>query len=102
MTKSVTLEGLPRAGANSKPRHYKRNVQKLTDLPKTWVLRKRHFEGFRQKKNSNFICDLSKNPSGIQGPRKRQLNKAFVNSKKQNKQDSKKSIQIKTVGTLQD
>ena len=29
MTKSVTLEGLPRAGANSKPHHYKQKVQKM-------------------------------------------------------------------------
>ena len=49
MTKSVTLEGLPRAGAISKPHHYKRKVQKLTDLAKTWVLSGKHFEDFRRK-----------------------------------------------------
>ena len=70
--------------------------------PENMGFKEKTFEGFRQKKNSNFICDLSKTPSAIQGRRWRQLNKAFVNSKKQNKQDSKKSIQIETVGTLQD
>ena len=38
MTKSV------RAGANSKPHHYKQKVQKMKDLPKTWVLTGKQFE----------------------------------------------------------
>ena len=67
MKKSVTLAGLPRAGANSKPHRYKQNVQKMKDLLKTWVLRGKQFEDFRRKKNRNIILDLSKNPSGIQG-----------------------------------
>ena len=29
----LKLAGLPRAGANSKPHHYKQNVQKKNDLP---------------------------------------------------------------------
>ena len=39
--------GLPRAGqnSNSKPHHYKK-VQKWKDLPKTWVLTGKQFEGF--------------------------------------------------------
>ena len=38
------------AGTNSKPHHYKHNLQKTKDLPKTWVLRGKQFEDFRRKK----------------------------------------------------
>ena len=50
MTRSVTLAGLPRAGANSEPHHYKQKVQKMKDIPKAWVLMGKQFEDFRQKK----------------------------------------------------
>ena len=46
----MTLAGLPRAGANSKPHHYEQKVQKQKDPPKTWVLTGKQFEDFRQKK----------------------------------------------------
>ena len=39
----------------------------MKDLPKTLVLGGKQFEDFRQK-NRNIILDLSKKPSGIQGP----------------------------------
>ena len=32
------IAGLPRAGANSKPHHYKQKPHKKKDLPKKWVL----------------------------------------------------------------
>ena len=51
MTWSLTLTGLPRAGANSKPHHYKQKVQKMKDIPKTWVLTGKQFEDFRPKKS---------------------------------------------------
>ena len=35
MTWSLTLAGLPRAGANSKPHHYKQKVQKMKGLSVT-------------------------------------------------------------------
>ena len=35
MTWSLTLAGLPRAGANSKPHDYNQKVQKMKGLPKT-------------------------------------------------------------------
>ena len=50
MTRSMTLAGLPRAGANSKPHRYKQNVQKMKDLPK---------HGF-QMENSVKISDEKK------------------------------------------
>ena len=59
---------IPRAGANSKPHHYKQKVQNKKDLPKVWVLTGIQFEDFRQKKNTNFILDLSKNLSRTPRP----------------------------------
>ena len=38
MTWPMTLAGLPRAGAISKPHDYKQNVQKTRGLLKNWVL----------------------------------------------------------------
>ena len=61
MTRSVTLPGLPRAGASSNPHHYKQNVQKISDLRKIWILRGKQFEDFRRKKR-NIVLELSKNP----------------------------------------
>ena len=59
MTGSVTLAGLPRAGASSKPHRLKQNVQKYSDLSKTWVLRGKQFTDFRQK-NETFISTFQK------------------------------------------
>ena len=82
MTKSLSLVGLPIVGATAKPHHYKQKVQKMTDLPKTWVLRVKQFEGFRRKKNRNFILDLLEKPSELERSRTSQLNKALVSSRK--------------------
>ena len=41
--------GLPRAGANSKPHHYKQNVQKMEGLPKKTFTEK-PFDHIRQNK----------------------------------------------------
>ena len=62
MTTSVTLAVLPRAGANSKPHRYKQNVQKMKDLPKTWVLRGKQFEDFRRKKEQKHYSRPFKKP----------------------------------------
>ena len=70
MTKSVTPAGLPRAGANSKPHHYKQKVQKMKGLPKTWVLRGKQFEDFRRKKRTETLFStFQKNPVGHQDPK---------------------------------
>ena len=55
MTKSVTPAGLPRAGANSKPHHYKQTVQKMKDLPRSWVLTGKQFEDFRREKRTETL-----------------------------------------------
>ena len=49
MTWPLTLAGLPRAGAISKPHDYKQNVQKKKGLLKKLVSTENQFEDFRQK-----------------------------------------------------
>ena len=51
MTRSLTLAGLPRAGANSEPHHYKQKVQKTKDIPKTWVLMENNLKISDKKKH---------------------------------------------------
>ena len=53
------------AGTNSKPHHYKHNLQKTKDLPKTWVLRGKQFEDFRRKKT---LLAQTKQLRGKHGP----------------------------------
>ena len=63
----MTLAGLPRAGKNSKPHHYKQKVQKMKVLPKTWVLRGKQFEDFRRKKRAEtLLSTFQKTPAGQQ------------------------------------
>ena len=56
------IAGLPSAGANSKPSHYKRKVQKKKDLQKIWVLTGKQFEDFRQKNDQNQYSRPFKKP----------------------------------------
>ena len=44
------IAGLPHAGENSIPHHYKQKVQKKTDTSKTWALTRKQSEDFRRKK----------------------------------------------------
>ena len=50
MTRSLSLAGFPFLGLISTPFHCKQEVQKMKDLPKTWVLTEKQFEDFRRKK----------------------------------------------------
>ena len=68
MTWSLTPLELPRAGEKSEPHLYKHELQKTKVLPKTWGFNREKFEDFRQKKSKNLFLDLSKKPSGTQGP----------------------------------
>ena len=52
MTWSLTLAGLPGAGAYSKPHHYKQKLQKKRDFLKTLLLTGKQFEKFRSTKSS--------------------------------------------------
>ena len=49
------VAGLTHAGGISKPHHYKQRVQKMKDLPKTWVLTANQFEGFRRINNKKHL-----------------------------------------------
>ena len=49
MTRSKTVAGLPGVGANSKAHHYKQKIQKMKELPITWVSRGKQFDDFRRK-----------------------------------------------------
>jgi len=55
MTASVTPAGIPRAGSNSKRHHYKQKVQKMKDLPISWVLTGKQFKDFREKKRKETL-----------------------------------------------
>ena len=63
MTWSLMRIELPRAGANSKPRHYKQKVQKMKDISKTWVLTGKQFEDFRRKKVETKLPTFEKTQS---------------------------------------
>ena len=45
-----------------KPHDYEQKVQKMKDLSKTWVLRGKHFEDFRQKKGQKRYSQPFKKP----------------------------------------
>ena len=68
MITSLTLAGQLRAGANSKPHHYKEEVEKMKDIPKTWVLTGKQFEDFRRKKEQEHYSPSFKKTSRTQGP----------------------------------
>ena len=63
MTWSLMWIELPRAGANSKPRHYKQKVQKMKDISKTWVLTGKLFEDVRRKKSETKLSTFEKTQS---------------------------------------
>ena len=71
--------GLPRAGENSKPHHYK-EVQKKKNLPKTCVLTGKQFEDFRRKKEQKHYSRPFKKPQW--DTRTLKPNIVRVNSKK--------------------
>ena len=54
MTWSLTLAGLPRAGAQISPM-IANKVQKKKDLPKIWVSTGKPFKDFRRKKNFSSL-----------------------------------------------
>ena len=61
--------------------HSKQKVQKMKDLPRTWVLTVKQFEDFRRKKEQKQNSGPYKNPSGTAGPQRHELNIVLVNSK---------------------
>ena len=90
MTWSLTLAGLPRAGANSKPHDFKQKVQKTKGFPKTWVLTGKLFKDFRRKKNT-FVAQ-TKQLRERHGPLMQQMKMEhlFVTSKNSTQQNLEK------------
>ena len=60
MTWLLTLAGLPRAGGNSKPHHYKQIVQKMKNISETWVLTENNLKISNENKNKNVILAFQK------------------------------------------
>ena len=95
MTWSLTLAGLPRVGAKSKPHDYKQKIQKMKDLPKTWISSKNRLKISDEKKNISSLDQTTAwktrpvNATNEDGP----CNQEELNSTKL----EKKGIQIKTV-----
>ena len=100
MTWSLTLAGLPRAGAKSKLHDFKQKVQKTKGFPKTWVLTGKQSKDFRRKKNT-FLAQ-TKQLRERHGPLMQQMKMELVTSKNSTQQNLEKKNQIETIGTLQD
>ena len=88
------------AGAKKKPHDYKRNLKKMKDLSKTWVLTGKQFEDLRQKKRIKTLFSTFQKNQWSTWP----LNIANENDpckqEELNGREFEKSIQIKTVGTF--
>ena len=97
----MALAGLPRAGANSKPHDYKQNVQKMKGLLKKWVLTGKHFEDFRQKKSKVPPFPWRTKQKNHKTPKAKTEHEP-CSQEDFNWSKIEKSIQKKTVGTLQD
>ena len=101
MTWPKTLAGLPRAGAISKPHDYKQNLQKMKDLLKKWVLTGKQFEDFRQKSSNIPLLSRRTKQKNHNTPRAKTEYKTGSHDEI-NWSKIEKSIQNKTVRTLQD
>ena len=77
MTWSLTLAGLPRVGAKSKPHDYKQKIQKMKDLPKTWVSSKNRLRISAQKLKTFTFRNREQN-KGTTKPQKQQLKMDLV------------------------
>ena len=93
MTWPMTLAGLRRAGAFSKPHDYKQNVQKKKGFLKKWVLTGKQFEDFRQK--SSQIPLLPRRTKKTTTPQGRKLNMNQVATTKLSQAKLKKAFRIK-------
>ena len=95
----MTMTGLPRAGAVSKPRDYKQNVQRMKGLLKKRALTGNSFKVSNQKtKKSNHLMD---NKTKTTRPWRQKLNMKACSQEEINLSKIEKSIQNKTVWTLQ-
>ena len=93
----MTPPGLPRADENSKPHNYKEKLQKMKDLSKTWISRKNSLKNFNGKKTFSLEQTTPWNTR----PLKPKIEYGPCNQEEVNRIKFEKSIQIKTVETLQ-
>ena len=98
MTWQMTLAGLPRAGAISKPHDYKQNVQKLKSLLKKWVLTGKQVEDFKPKKNQRFHSSHREQNKKTTRPQYRKLNMNHVATKLLTEAKVKKAFRINDAG----
>ena len=94
---SLTLVRLLPACANSKPHYYTKKMQKMRDLPKTWVISEKPLSISDQKKKSLLlILQIAKQSSGT----KRSPNKQGPCNQEWKIKKLENSFHIKTVGTF--
>ena len=93
MTSPLTLAGLPRAGAISKPHDYKQNVLKLKGLLKKWVLTRNSLKISNQKnqKSQSSYGEQKKRFTWHQG---QELNKNHVARRKLTEAKLKKAFRM--------
>ena len=102
LTWSLTLTGLPLAGANSKPHNYQQKVQKKRTFRKYgFQLNKNRLMISDQKKIKKISILAKKQNKGTRTPHRQQLYLDLVNRKKTGAK-LKSSNQNETVGTWQD
>ena len=100
MTWRLTLAGLPRAGANSKPYDYKQKVQETKERQKM---------NFTENLSRDFRPKETKNPVIVWRTKQKNHKTPMAKTEHEpcrqeeiNGSKIEKSIQNKTVGTLQD
>ena len=96
----MTLAGLPRAGAISKPHDYKQNVQKMKGLLKKWALTGNSLK-ISTKKNKKISVTLWRKKKKPQDPEAKTEHEP-ISQEEIDWSIFEKSIQNKTVRTLQD
>ena len=101
MRSSVTLAGLPRAGAISKPHDYKQNVQKIKKASEKMSLTGNSLKISNQKKPKNPVIAWRTKQKNHKAPRAKTEDEP-CSQDEINWSKIEKSIQNKTVGTLQD
>ena len=80
MTWSMTLAGVPHAGANPEVHHYKEKKTKKKVLPKTWVSPNNRFI-LSDQKLKNFTSGFREQNKGITKPQRQQLKMDLVTRK---------------------
>ena len=97
----MTMTGLPRAGAISKHHGYKLNVQKMKGILKKWALTGNTLKTSNQKKKKNPIILWRTKQKNHKTPESKTEHE-LCSQEETNWSKSEKSIQNKTVRTLQD